>query len=47
MVDDYGDGHVLNKFDVGTTVFWEVLLDETGESFVEFSTAFGSDGVEA
>ncbi len=47
MVDDYGDGHVLNTFDVGTTVFREVLLDETGESFVELSTAFGSDGVEA
>ena len=47
MVDDDGDGHVLDTLDLRAAVFREILLYEGREGLVEFATAFGGDGVEA
>ena len=47
LVDDDGDGHVLDTLDLRAAVFREILLYEGREGLVEFATAFGGDGVEA
>ena len=46
LVDDDGDGQVLDGIHVGTAILGQVLLHERREGIVQFPARLGGDGVE-
>ena len=46
LVDDDGDGQILDGVDMRTAILGQILLHKRGEGVVQFAARLGGDGVE-